>query len=168
MKLTSLVLVGLLGFTDMSQQPQRPIEYSPKVIDILVHLYNKHPREFPLCQLGQKRNGTYYIQDVSIPHVFYTDSIGTNYDANDCRKLKNYLGMIHNHINKNPCAPGLIDMIRFTSKAEERTSIESVVCHTSLDSNSVNIVSILKTRIPDSMIKRLRFLADSLKIRNNK
>lgn len=168
MKLSKLLLLGAIGCASLPQNQSSSyltieaqsdsthrIIYKPEVINKLIFLYHDRRIELPLCQLGNKKDNTYFIEDIRVPTILTSDSVSANYRGKDCTGEKKYLGLIHNHIKLDDtmpdevrCQPGTTDLKRFIN--EKESYIESIVCEVNYP-DKIRISGFFKDLLPQDI-----------------
>jgi len=117
------------------------VKYSEKAVGNFLHVYLGLKREIPFCQYGYLQGEKIFVYDVNMPIMLSSRDRGTEFIKFICQKDRNYVGMVHNHYDENPCKLSNEDNRRFGS--DKLAKIETIVCKTYPDSGIVE----LKTKV---------------------
>ncbi len=116
------------------------VEYSKKVRNNLLYLYDGLDREISLCGFGEEQNGKIRVYDLGFPVISKSAINSTRWSNIHCMNREDYIGMVHNHPGGN-CEPSDIDINRF--KREYRARVETLVCFASISRDSL----VVKTEV---------------------
>jgi len=147
--------------------------YTPEVINQLVNIYDSRLNELPICIFGEDNNHKYIVNEIQLPIIINTSQTSTRFNASNCLRRNDYLGMIHNHTT-NPynlpdsllCQPSNIDMYRFVI-VDEKAKIESVFCRGPVP-NTSRIATVYKVLLPQDITDYFINLRDSLRRESDK
>ena len=163
--LASLLFLGLSGcatsntinaeesFFPFSSSSGQNVVYSAKVINSFIHIFEGRINEIPLCLIGEEREKSYFVSDITVPYINSADSLTANYSqCSEGRwRVEGYLGLAHNHSLSGNCLPSLIDMERFLEKEKETAKIEVIVCGVNFP-YGLEFSTYIKSNLPENFL----------------